>query len=140
MIKKENVTILIWVTVLLDLALIGILATQSLNAYEVGFVWSMLVAHALFYLGLVSKNMWLLDILHYFVFIALIFSVFLSNFYLLGTSLALLVAIQIMWRVYGSCVLNEDNYVHPFCNEVEIGTLLLTGLVGLKIFFGKFYK
>lgn len=140
MIDPKHVVLLIWVTILLDVALVAILATQPLDAVDAGFVVSMLITHALFYVALVSKTMWLLDILHYVLFAALVFSLFLSNTYLVGVCLALLVSIQVMWRVCGKCPLNEDGYVFPFSNELEIGSLVYTVLLAYKMVNGNRVK
>lgn len=140
MIDPEHVVLLIWVTIFLDVALVAILATQPLNAVDGGFVVSMLITHALFYVALVSKTMWLLDILHYILFAALAFSLFLSNSYLVGVCLALLVSIQVMWRVCGKCPLNEDGCVFPFSKELELGSMVYTVLLAYKMVKGDHAK
>jgi len=108
MIDNNSKTILTIATILIDLALVTALTTCSLGTYDKLFVIVCLMAHIPFYACLWNYNRPILDALHYFLFVALVASIFLNHPLTLSISLSVLVFIQVMWVLKDRCILNEE--------------------------------
>jgi hypothetical protein len=106
----------------------------SLNLYDKIYIISILVIHTLFYLFLWWYNSTIIFILHVLLFICLLLAVFLTNKVLLGTVLFLLLFIIIAWIIFNKCILNEDGQTFGFGTELEICTIILTGVIIYKLF------
>ena len=125
--------ILTIVTLIIDVILIYVYFNFSLNLYDKIYTISILVIHLLFYLFLWWYNSTIIFILHVLLFVCLLLTVFLTNKLILGTALFLLLFIIIAWKICNRCILNEDDQQFGYGTELEICTIILTGVVIYKL-------
>lgn len=126
--------ILTIVTLIIDVIFIYVYFNFPLSLYDKIYIISILVIHSLFYLFLWWYNSTIIFILHVLLFICLLLAVFLTNKVLLGTVLFLLLFIIIAWIIFNKCILNEDGQTFGFDTELEICTIILTGVIIYKLF------
>ena len=125
--------ILTIVTLIIDVMFIYVYFNFPLSLYDKIYIISILVIHSLFYLFLWWYNSTIIFILHVLLFICLLLAVFLTNKVLLGTVLFLLLFIIIAWIIFNKCILNEDGQTFGFGTELEICTIILTGVIIYKL-------
>lgn len=125
--------ILTIITLIIDIIFIYVYFNFSLNLYDKIYIISILVIHSLFYLFLWWYHSTIIFILHVLLFICLLLAVFLTNKVLLGTVLFLLLFIIIAWIIFNKCILNEDGQTFGFGTELEICTIILTGVIIYKL-------
>ena len=127
-------------TLCIDVGLLSVFLTSSrtLFWFDNAFVVVILCSHVLFYYALFSQDNFLIQWLHYCIFISLAVSIFLENTKLLIICLVLLLTIQILWIVEDRCILNdenEDTTKFGYSKELSIGVLLYTIILAIKIGF-----
>jgi hypothetical protein len=135
MISEDDKIKLFSITIILDILLLSIMKLSKLNIFDSWFVYVILISHLLFYGSLTLYNKKVLDILHVVIFAALGTSIFLSNIYLLLTCLLLLIMIQILWLIESRCILNESGEIWGYGDIIQVGTIIWTVLLSLKIFY-----
>ena len=121
------------ITFLLDLFLLYIIFFNKLNYFDFFWILSVIVCHLLFYYNLVKENRYVLDILHYFVFILPSLTLFTKNGLIKGVSIFLLILIQILWIIEKKCILNEENTNFGYGNELNYYLIILTPLLAYTI-------
>ena len=94
---------------------------------------SLLFSHVLFFYGLIKYNKKLLDILHVYVFISVLLSIFLENRALIKLLLLFTVIIQVLWIIEGRCILNEIGETSGMSKTQSFGTLLINNYLALKL-------
>ena len=97
------------ITILIDLILISILKIYILNSEEKKFIHLAILVHILFYYGLYFNKRYLLYIIHHFIFILPLISIFLKNKNIKNICLIVLIIVQILWIIEKRCILNENN-------------------------------
>lgn len=131
-------TLLYITTIFLDIILILILIFNKLNIFDKLWIFFIFVSHSLFYYGLCFNKRYLLDILHYFVFIFLILSIFTKNVFLKLLSLLLLLLIQILWIKENRCILNEEDTKFGYGKELNYFVIIFTIILSINI--GCYYE
>ena len=102
--------------------------------FDKGFAVLIIVSHILFYYALHCNHKPLIDALHYLIYISLVVGIFLKNTTLLCMCLSLLIVIQIMWKLFGDCVLNRVSHIeHGHSQLIENCVFVLTVLYLLKL-------
>ena len=130
----RNKLLIYLLTFFLDIVLIYILYKFSLDFIDKSFCCSMLFVHLIFYYFLHYYNKNIMFTLHVILMISLCLSIFLSNIYILSICLFLLASIQIMWVIFGECILNESGTKFTnFPKFINIGTIILNILLSMKI-------
>ena len=127
--KKKLITI----TFLLDLFLIGNIYFNNHTNLDIIWTFSVIVCHGLFYYNLIYENRYILDILHYFIFILPTFALFTPNVYIKIISCLLLILIQILWIIEKRCILNEENHKFGYGDELNFYVIILTSMLSFNI-------
>jgi hypothetical protein len=125
-------------TLCMDIFLLYVICTSpTLLWFDTVFVVVILCSHVLFYYALFSGNDFLIQFLHYCIFLSLAVSIFLENTKLLVICLGLLLTIQILWIVEDRCILNDKTEETKFGygKELSVGVLLYTIIIAMKIGF-----
>lgn len=129
---------LLLITFLLDIFLILNIYFNKHTILDILWTITVIICHILFYYNLIYENRYILDILHYFVFILPSLSLFTPNIYIKIISCFLLILIQILWIVEKRCILNEENYKFGYGNELNYYLIIFTSLLAFNI--GYIYK
>lgn len=120
----ENKIIVVLITFMLEVFIMNSL-TNKLNPFDFYYAVSILVVHILFIIAVFLCGQKVLDIFHYSIFICIALSPFLSNNYLIGANLLLLLLIQLLWIIKGCCILNDPN------NPLRVGFGIETSIIAL---------
>lgn len=126
------------ITFVLDIFLIGNIYFNEHTILDTIWTITVIICHILFYYNLIYENRYILDILHYFVFILPSLSLFTPNIYIKIISCFLLILIQILWIIEKRCILNEKNYKFGYGDELNYYLIILTSLLSFNI--GYTYK
>tara|TARA_Y100000991_G_C21945719_1_gene337375 strand:- start:315 stop:731 length:417 start_codon:yes stop_codon:yes gene_type:complete len=129
---------LFYITFILDLFLVYIIIFQKLNKFDFFWVLSVIICHILFYYNLIKENRKNLDILHYFVFILPLLSLFAKNILIKILSISLLILIQILWIVENRCILNGNDDSFGFGNKINYLFIIFTPILGFNIGYTSF--
>ena len=129
---------LLLITFLLDIFLILNIYFNKHTILDILWTITVIICHILFYYNLIYENRYILDILHYFVFILPSLSLFTQNIYSKIISCFLLILIQILWIGEKKCILNEENYKFGYGNELNYYLIIFTPLLAFNI--GYIYK
>ena len=121
------------ITFFLDLFLLYIIFFNQLNYFDFFWILSVIVCHMLFYYNLVKENRYVLDVLHYFVFIFPSLALFTKNVLIKFVCIFLLILIQILWIIEKRCILNEENTEFGYGNELNYYLIILTPLLAYSI-------
>ena len=105
---------IICITLILDIALLYVVAVSSLNLFDSLFVLFVFICHTLFYLSLYYNAYLWLDYLHYSIFLSLFIRFLLQNKWLLSICLFLLTVIQVLWIQEERCILNDPDRTEIF--------------------------
>jgi hypothetical protein len=124
---------LIIITYLLDIFLIGNIYFNKHTILDIMWTFSVIMCHGLFYYNLIYENRYILDILHYFIFILPTFALFTPNIYIKIISCLLLILIQILWIIEKRCILNEENYKFGYGDALNYYVIMLTSMLSLNI-------
>ena len=114
---KQRLTFL---TLLLDMCLLSVLATFTLNVFDSFFVYFVFLCHICFYWALFYDMTSWLEYLHYSIFLSLSVSLFLQNKWLQSICLFLLTTIQVLWIQEERCILNDPDNSEKFGYGKEI--------------------
>jgi hypothetical protein len=121
------------ITILLDLFLLFVIIKHTISITGLLWIASVFVCHLLFYIALYNENKYILNVLHYFVFILPSFAIFINNIYIRIISLLLLILIQILWIKEKRCILNEDDYKFGYGDELNYYLVVYTPILALSI-------
>lgn len=124
---------LIIITFLLDIFLIGNIYFNKNTILDSAWTFSVIISHVLFYYNLIYVNRYILDILHYFIFILPTLALFTQNIYIKIISCFLLILIQILWIIEKRCILNEENHKFGYGDELNYYVIILTSMLSLNI-------
>jgi len=124
---------LIIITFLLDIFLIANMYFNEHKILDNLWTLSVFTCHILFYYNLTFENRYILDILHYFIFILPTLALFTPNIYIKIISCFLLILIQILWIIEKRCILNEKVYQFGYGNELNNFVIILTSLLSFNI-------
>jgi hypothetical protein len=124
---------LFFITISLDLFLIFIIIKYTISNVALLWIVCVFISHFVFYIALYNENRYILDILHYFVFILPSFAIFINNIYIKSISLLLLILIQILWIKENRCILNEDDYKFGYGNELNYYLVVYTPALALSL-------
>lgn len=103
----KDKTILNLITIIIDIFLLYIMFNKDIETIDKIFIYVTFICHFIFYVALSLENSILLDLLHIFVFILPLFSMFIKNMYIKLVVILLLVCVQILWVIKGNCILNS---------------------------------
>jgi len=141
MIKTNDKKTLYVILSVLDILLLTILYRQykQLSKFDKVYIICILVSHMILFLSLWNQWCTIIDILHYFLFLSIVFAIFILNGYLQLLVLSLVVLIQVLWVYKGRCIMNtienENENFWGFSNDLTVGTLLYTVVLSIK--FGR---
>tara|TARA_B100000925_G_scaffold126521_1_gene94511 strand:+ start:9751 stop:10200 length:450 start_codon:yes stop_codon:yes gene_type:complete len=121
------------ITILLDLFLLFTVIKYSVSNIDLLWISIVFLCHIAFYVALHNENRFVLDILHYFVFILPSTALFIQNIYIKTISLLLFILIQILWIKEDKCILNEDDYNFGYGNELNYYLIIYTPILALSI-------
>lgn len=121
------------ITILLDLFLLFTVIKYSVSNIDLLWISIVFLCHIAFYAALHNENRFVLDILHYFVFILPSTALFIQNIYIKTISLLLFILIQILWIKEDKCILNEDDYNFGYGNELNYYLIIYTPILALSI-------
>lgn len=129
---KQRLTFL---TLVLDICLISIVAFFTLNVFDSLFVCFVFLCHICFYWALFYDMTSLLEYLHYSIFLSLSVSLFLQNKWLQTICLFLLTTIQVLWIKEECCILNDPDNSENFGygKKTWYVTLLYSIILSAKI-------
>ena len=130
---NKSKTKLFIITILLDLFLLFAIIKYTISATGLLWIASVFVCHLLFYIALYNENRYILNVLHYFIFILPSFAIFINNICIRIISLLLLILIQILWIKEKRCILNEDDYKFGYGNELNYYLVIYTPILALSI-------
>lgn len=126
----SNDKIILYITtIIIDCFLLYILFYTDNNFYDKLFIYITVFCHILFFYALSIENIYLLDILHIFVFILPLWCVFINNKYIKIVVSGLLILIQTLWKIKGKCILHNfpTNFKDFGCStSLQIYTGILT--------------
>ena len=106
MFEKDKIT-LTGLTVCLDVVLLGILFYTFTRCMDKALIIATLVIHLIFLRALRANNRSVLDVLHVFVFVIPLFSLFVSNVLIKCISVLFLIVIQYLWLTQKRCILKK---------------------------------
>jgi hypothetical protein len=121
------------ITAVLDSGLIYLCTKKNLHPIDKYWCYLTFFSHGLFYHALYKKNRFLLDQLHYWVFLLPVLSTFTKTIYPKIMSLFLIIVIQYLWIIEDKCILNEDNQTTGFGGLTGIGTITLNTILSFQI-------
>jgi len=130
---NNSKTKLFIITILLDLFLLFIIIKHTVSITGLLWIASVFICHLLFYVALYNENRYILNVLHYFIFILPSFAIFINNIYIRIISLLLLILIQILWIKEKRCILNENDYKFGYGDELNHYLVVYTPLLALSI-------
>jgi hypothetical protein len=130
---NNSKTKLFIITILLDLFLLFVIIKHTVSITGLLWIASVFICHLLFYVALYNENRYILNVLHYFIFILPSFAIFINNIYIRIISLLLLILIQILWIKEKRCILNENDYKFGYGDELNHYLVVYTPLLALSI-------
>jgi len=123
------------ITLILDVILLSILYVNNLLLFDKIWIYSVLLAHLLFYYALKENKRNILDALHILIFILPIISIFANNIFIKIISILLLIVIQILWVYENRCILNESEGEFGYGNSLNVFCIIFTAILALNIGF-----
>ena len=131
---EKNITYIS--TAIVSTLFIIILIKQTLHMFDKIFVIIVLISHIFFYYSLYYNDKYIINIIHYTLFISLLLSIFVKNKYLLSICLSIIIFIQILWIICKECILNRISYIEcGYGDLTSIMVLLLTIALSFKLGF-----
>jgi hypothetical protein len=130
---NNSKTKLFIITILLDLFLLFVIIKHTVSITGLLWIAGVFICHLLFYVALYNENRYILNVLHYFIFILPSFAIFINNIYIRIISLLLLILIQILWIKEKRCILNENDYKFGYGDELNHYLVVYTPLLALSI-------
>lgn len=134
MIDDKSIQKLIIFTFTIDLLLLGTIYYKN-AIFDYVWIFSVILCHILFYYSLINYNEYILNILHYFIFILPSLAIFTNNIFINIISFLLMVLIQFLWIYEKKCILNENDKQFGYGNELNYYVILLSSLLAFNIGF-----
>ena len=131
---------LIYITLILDIALLYVVAVSSLNLFDSLFVTFVFICHTLFYLSIYYNAYLWLDYLHYSIFVSLFIGFLLQNKWILSICLFLLTVIQVLSIQEEQCILNDPDRSEIFGYGKELWYVVLLYSIFLSAKIGYIWK
>ena len=123
---------LIIFTFTIDLLLLGTIYYKN-AIFDYVWIFSVILCHILFYYSLINYNEYILNILHYFIFILPSLAIFTNNIFINIISFLLMILIQFLWIYEKKCILNENDKQFGYGNELNYYVILLSSLLAFNI-------
>lgn len=134
MIDDKSIQKSIIFTFTIDLLLLGTIYYKN-TIFDYIWILSVILCHILFYYSLINYNEYILNILHYFIFILPSLAIFTNNIFINIISFLLMVLIQFLWIYEKKCILNENDKQFGYGNELNYYVILLSSLLAFNIGF-----
>ena len=132
MIDDKSIKKSIIFTFTIDLLLLGTIYYKN-TIFDYIWILSVILCHILFYYSLINYNEYILNILHYFIFILPSLAIFTNNIFINIISFLLMVLIQFLWIYEKKCILNENDKQFGYGNELNYYVILLSSLLAFNI-------
>lgn len=134
MIDDKSIKKLKIFTFIIDLLLLKTIYYKK-SIYDCIWIFSVILCHILFYYNLINYNEYILNILHYFIFILPSLAIFTNNIIINIISFLLMMLIQFLWLYEKKCILvdNNNNKQFGYGNELNYYVILLSSLLALNI-------
>lgn len=136
-IHRDDFNKLFALTLFMDFIFFIVIFTRTLVYFDYSFCITILITHVIFLASLYYNYIYLLDILHYMVFILLTLGIFVEDIIILSICLFLTFMIQFLWIIEGRCILNkrncEEGQEFGYGKELNIFMLVILILFSLKI-------
>jgi len=132
MIDDKSIQKLIIFTFTIDLLLLGTIYYKN-AIFDYVWIFSVILCHILFYYILINYNEYILNILHYFIFILPSLAIFTNNIFINIISFLLMILIQFLWIYEKKCILNENDKQFGYGNELNYYVILLSSLLAFNI-------
>ena len=132
MIDDKSIQKLIIFTFTIDLLLLGTIYYKN-AIFDYVWIFSVILCHILFYYSLINYNEYILNILHYFIFILPSLAIFTNNIFINIISFLLMMLIQFLWIYEKKCILNENDKQFGYGNELNYYVILLSSLLAFNI-------
>jgi len=132
MIDDKSIQKLIIFTFTIDLLLLGTIYYKN-AIFDYVWIFSVILCHILFYYSLINYNEYILNILHYFIFILPSLAIFTNNIFINIISFLLMILIQFLWIYEKKCILNENDKQFGYGNELNYYVILLSSLLAFNI-------
>ena len=132
MIDDKSIQKLIIFTFTIDLLLLGTIYYKN-AIFDYVWIFSVILCHILFYYSLINYNEYILNILHYFIFILPSLAIFTNNIFINIISFLLMMLIQFLWIYEKKCILNENDKQFGYGNELNYYVILLSSLLTFNI-------
>tara|TARA_B100000035_G_scaffold178043_1_gene151814 strand:- start:12100 stop:12543 length:444 start_codon:yes stop_codon:yes gene_type:complete len=120
-------------TGVIDLFLFLTLYFTKLNFIDKLWIFSVLVSHSLFFYFLSFYNKYVIDLIHKFIFILPVVSIFCSSLFIKFISLFLLIVIQILWVFENRCILNEEDYEWGYGDYLNSFVIVFSVILSINI-------
>ena len=116
---ENRITILIVITLLIDVFLIYILKNEKkLVEFDKAFIYLMLIAHLLFISANLSRDIHSRDQMHMLYVMATAFvSLFITNKKLITLLIAIILAMLLFWNIDGECPIGSVKNTYPQWQE-----------------------
>ena len=116
---ENRITILIVITILIDVFLIYILRNEKkLVEFDKAFIYLMLIAHLLFISANLSRDINSRDHMHMLYVMATAFvSLFITNKKLITLIIIIIIAMLSFWRIDGECPIGSVKNTYPQWQE-----------------------
>ena len=121
------------ITSILDIILLLILYLNNLQLFDKVWIYLILFIHMVFYVALKENRRGILDILHVFIFLFPVASIFANNIFIKLISIFLLIVIQVLWVYENRCILNEEKNMFGYGNELNTFCIIFTPILALSI-------
>jgi hypothetical protein len=87
---------------------VGVSVFTEKTMFDRYFLCFSIVGQVMFLLALATRSRRLTDLCHVLMVLSLFVSVFLDNACLVGLALVCLIIIQVLWIVFGHCIVNDN--------------------------------
>jgi len=129
-------TVIYAITLVIDIILILIIIYTNMNKFDTIYAVSVLITHAVFYIGLIHDNRLLLDICHVMLMVAMASSVFLKNKFMLYLVISLILLICATWYFFNNrCILNtqEQNNRYIIMELTGLRSVDILGIIMISL-------
>tara|TARA_B110000037_G_scaffold85707_1_gene101655 strand:- start:186 stop:629 length:444 start_codon:yes stop_codon:yes gene_type:complete len=122
-------------TGIIDIFLFVLLYFIKLTFIDKLWIFSVLISHLLFFYFLSFYNKYIIDLIHKFIFILPVVSIFCNNLFIKIISLFLFIIIQILWVFENRCILNEEDYEWGYGDYLNSFVIIFSVILSINIGF-----
>lgn len=97
------------ITFVLSMLLLCIVCLNQLSLMDQVWSYSALCTQLFFSVALQTKKKFVLDVIHYLIFVYPLMAIFTNNIGIKSASLLLLIIIQVLWVREKKCILNDGD-------------------------------